>query len=635
MAFRKISCNFVWIENPTLIIMQDIIQLLPDSLANQIAAGEVVQRPASIVKELLENAIDAQAKYIRLVVREAGKDMVQVIDDGTGMSETDARMSLERHATSKIKTTDDLFNIRTMGFRGEALASIAAVAQVEIKTKRPTDELGTSLYVEASRLQKQQSIATNNGTTITVKNLFFNVPARRNFLKTNQVEMRHIIDEFHRVALAHPEIAFDFFNQELEVYSLPAGKLSQRIVHIFGKNYQKQLAPCQEETPFVQVYGYIGKPEQAKKTRGEQFFFVNNRFIKHAYLHHAVVSAFDTLLPKDTFPFYVLCLEIDPVHIDINIHPTKTEVKFDDERTVYAVINSAVRKALQTHHVGNTLDFTEDVNFNPSQFVQQTYNENYKNTNTSDYKQPSYNENYKNTLPAREKHNLQNWEKMYAQWQQDTPETKPVEGQILQSNANIASLFQGDITPENRSAILLQQRYLITSAKSGLMMIDYQGALERIWFDKLQEAKRKNKPLSQQLLFATTVELNQTDISLIQEIGDELKGLGLNFEWVGKDKICITGLPSEWADEPAEELLQELLQQYHTTTPALVWEKFDVLAKALAKRKAWRTPTMVETQELNLLIDRLFASSNPNYTPEGANIIKVWGMKSIEQFFKS
>ncbi|TAE06795.1 MAG: DNA mismatch repair endonuclease MutL, partial [Bacteroidetes bacterium] len=512
--------------------MQDIIQLLPDSLANQIAAGEVVQRPASIVKELLENAIDAQATYIRLVVREAGKELVQVIDDGMGMSETDARMSLERHATSKIKTTDDLFNIRTMGFRGEALASIAAVAQMEIKTKRAMDELGTHLYVEASRLHRQESISATNGTTISVKNLFFNVPARRNFLKSNQVEMRHIIDEFQRVALAHPNIAFDFFNQDTEVYSLPAGKLSQRIVHIFGKNYQKQLAPCQEETPFVSLYGYIGKPEQAKKTRGEQFFFVNNRYIRHSYLHHAVASAYEGLLPKEAHPFYVICLEIDPIHIDINIHPTKTEVKFDDERTVYGILHASVKKALQTHHVSNTLDFTEDTNFSPAQFIQQAYTETYQTANKTDYKADKI---FTPPSPTtRDKNNLQNWDKMYAQWQQEVPETnKPLEGQKFSSGANVAQLFETDVSSENRSAILLQQRYLVTPAKSGLMIIDYQAAMQRIWFDRLQDARKKNQPRSQQILFPTVVEINQADWVLLAEMEEELRALGLNFEALG------------------------------------------------------------------------------------------------------
>ena len=343
--------------------MQDIIHLLSDSIANQIAAGEVVQRPASVVKELLENSIDADARSIQLIVRDSGRTLIQVIDDGLGMSPSDARMSFERHATSKISKSEDLFAIRTMGFRGEALASIAAVAQVELKTARAIDEVGTWIRVEGSDFKGQEPIATPTGTSISVKNLFFNVPARRNFLKSNSVEMKHIIDEFHRVVLAHPNVGFSLYHNDHEIYALPAGKLSKRIVDIFGKNYREQLAKCEEETPFVTVRGYVGKPEAAKKTRGEQYFFVNNRFIKHGYLHHAVVSAYEATIPEGSSPFYVLFIEIDPSHIDINIHPTKTEVKFDDEKAIYAIIRSAVRQAVGVYNITPSLDFESDINF--------------------------------------------------------------------------------------------------------------------------------------------------------------------------------------------------------------------------------------------------------------------------------
>lgn len=337
--------------------MLDIIQLLPDSIANQIAAGEVVQRPASVVKELLENSIDAQAKQIQLIVREAGKTLIQIIDDGIGMSETDARMCFERHATSKIRSSEDLFKIKTMGFRGEAMASIAAVAQVEMRTRRITDELGILIRLEASELKAQEVVSTPPGTNIQVKNLFYNVPARRNFLKSNPVEMRHILDEFQRIALANPDISLSLYHNDSEIYNLPAGKLSRRIVDLFGKSYREQLASCEEETSFVSVRGYVGKPEFAKKTRGEQFFYANNRYIKNGYLNHAVMTAFEGLIPEGTHPFYVLFIEIDPIHIDINVHPTKTEIKFDDERTVYAIVQAAVRRAMSQHNLTPSLDF--------------------------------------------------------------------------------------------------------------------------------------------------------------------------------------------------------------------------------------------------------------------------------------
>jgi DNA mismatch repair protein MutL len=346
--------------------MPDIIQLLPEYLANQIAAGEVVQRPASVVKELMENAVDAGATQVQLIIKDAGKQLVQVVDNGAGMSPTDARMSLERHATSKIRSTEDLFRIRTLGFRGEALASIAAVAQVEIRTKQRDQDTGTLLLVEGSQVTSQQPTACPDGTSIAVKNLFFNVPARRNFLKSNAVEMRHILDEFQHVALANPQIAFSLYQNDLEVFGLPAGKLSQRIVALLGNGYKEQLANCEEVTPFITVKGYVGKPESAKKSRGDQFFFVNNRFIRSAYLNHAVLAAYEGLLPRDAHPFYVLFLELDPKSIDINVHPTKTEIKFEDEKTVYAVVRSAVKQSLGLHNIAPSLDFDGDVNFAPT-----------------------------------------------------------------------------------------------------------------------------------------------------------------------------------------------------------------------------------------------------------------------------
>jgi DNA mismatch repair protein MutL len=396
--------------------MLDIIQLLPDSIANQIAAGEVVQRPSSVVKELLENSIDAEATQVQLIVREAGKTLIQVIDNGKGMSETDARMCFERHATSKIRTSDDLFKIRTMGFRGEAMASIAAVSQVELKTRRNTDELGTMVRIEASELKAQEAISTPEGTNLLVKNLFYNVPARRNFLKSNPVEMRHIIDEFQRVALSNPDIAFSLYHNDAEIYNLPSGKLSRRIVDLFGKSYREQLAPCEEETSFVTVRGFVGKPQFAKKTRGEQFFFANNRFIKNSYLNHAVMSAFEGLMPEGSHPFYVLFIEIDPVHIDINVHPTKTEIKFDDERTVYAIVQAAVRKSMSQHNLAPSLDFDTNINYS-NQFF--SFNNAPTPTSTavpSKMNQADFDSERpfaKPEMSPREKSNLSNWNKLY------------------------------------------------------------------------------------------------------------------------------------------------------------------------------------------------------------------------------
>ena len=383
--------------------MPDIIHLLSDLLANQIAAGEVVQRPASAVKEILENAIDAQATKIQVIVKDAGKSLIKVVDNGIGMSETDARMSLERHATSKIKNTEDLFAIKTMGFRGEALASIAAVSQLHITTKQADSELGTSINIEASEIKGQEPVAVDNGTSVTVKNLFYNVPARRNFLKSNPVEMRHIVEDFQRIALSHPAIAFALYQNDLETYNLPPGKLSQRIVNIFGKNYQEQLANCKEETDHIKVYGYIGKPELAKKTRGEQFFFVNNRFIKNNYLNHAVLNAYEGLIPERSYPFYVIFIEMDPGNIDVNVHPTKSEIKFDDERTVYGVVRAVVKQALGTHNLSPSLDFGSNVNFDLSRLGQKIPE--IESKRDMDYA------HFRNT--SREISNLENWENLF------------------------------------------------------------------------------------------------------------------------------------------------------------------------------------------------------------------------------
>jgi DNA mismatch repair protein MutL len=614
--------------------MQDIIRLLPDAIANQIAAGEVVQRPASIVKELLENSIDAQAKTIRLLVKDAGKTLVQVMDDGSGMSETDARMSFERHATSKIKTTDDLFNIRTMGFRGEALASIAAVAQVELKTRRVGDDLGTCIQIEGSKIKSQEAIACQVGTSLAVKNVFFNVPARRNFLKSNPVEMRHILDEFQRVSLAHPEIEFSLYHNDLEVYQLPATKLSQRIVQIFGKNYQKQLASCQEDTTLLNIWGYIGKPENAKKTRGEQFFLVNKRYIRHPYLHHAVVSAYENLIPADTYPFYVLFLEIDPIHIDINIHPTKTEVKFDDERTAYAIVQSAVRKALSVHNLTPAIDFGVDVNFNPKQFKTNTLSENplYTGEANSNFK-PSQEFDY------RQKNNLDNWDKIYADLKAKTPENTADTENLLTFESNVNQLASEknkaweSFSPKNRSIIQVQMQYLLTPVKSGLMMIDQGAAWERIWYDKLLAQSDKMAGLSQQLVFPATIQLNSADFQLISEISAEIYNLGFVFDVLSDNRLLLKGIPADYEGENEQELLESLLEQFKNLQAELKVDKNLRLKRALAKRQANKSTKLLNQTEMNALIDRLFASSNPNYAPSGQAIIVMLNINQITNFF--
>jgi DNA mismatch repair protein MutL len=611
--------------------MQDIIRLLPDAIANQIAAGEVVQRPASIVKELLENSIDAGADSIRLIVKDSGKTLVQVIDNGSGMSETDARMCFERHATSKIKTTQDLFNIRTMGFRGEALASIAAVAQVELKTKRTNDDLGTLIQIEGSKLKSQETVAAQSGTTLSVKNLFFNVPARRNFLKSNPVEMRHILDEFHRVALAHPDLAFSLYHNDLEVYDLQSGKLSNRIVSIFGKNYQKQLAPCQEDTPLLKISGYIGKPENAKKTRGEQFFFVNKRYIRHPYLHHAVTSAYEDLIPNEHHPFYVLFLEIDPIHIDINIHPTKTEVKFDDERTAYAIVQSAVRKALRIHNFTPTIDFDLDVNFNPLAKADITLQENqlYPGTGSGKFKS-----NFETT---REKHNLDNWEKIYADLVQKTPDEKLDSSPLLTFESNVNQLEQNLDSPlenlKTRPVMQLQNQFLVTPVKSGLLIIDQKSAYERILYDRYQKQTEAQKISTQQLIFPITIKLNPPDFQLFIEIQEEIRNLGFVFDVVSDNQLILRGVPVEMEGENEQTLWEELIEQFKNEKPQLNLNHKSLVIRIMAQRNAAKMRPLRDNEEMNALIDQLFASSNPNYTPKGKPITVILDNNQITNLF--
>jgi len=628
--------------------MLDIIQLLPDSIANQIAAGEVVQRPASVVKELLENSIDAQSTNIQLIVREAGKTLIQVIDNGLGMSETDARMCFERHATSKIRTSDDLFKIRTMGFRGEAMASIAAVAQVEMRTRRTTDELGVLIKIEASELKAQEAIATPEGTSTQVKNLFFNVPARRNFLKSNPVEMRHIIDEFQRVALSNPEISFSLHHNDTEVYNLPAGKLSRRIVDLFGKGYREQLASCEEETSFVSVRGYVGKPEYAKKTRGEQFFFANNRFIKNSYLNHAVMSSFEGLIPEGSHPFYVLFIEIDPIHIDINVHPTKTEIKFDDERTVYAIVQAAVRKSMSQHNLMPSLDFETDVNFanNIFQFNGSPFEKTKETVGVSSFARTT-------EAPFREKTNLTNWNKLYEglnrqldDFERKEPEieqTKVDFGDTTESTSFLLKSKANDIgsnrpqrasQDSEASTFQIHNRYIISQVKSGMLLIDQRAAYERILYEKFSQNLRKNGGASQQLLFPTKVKLTTADFHLLLEIQDEIRNLGFVLSVVEHDSFMVNGIPADSPEENEQQMLEGILEQFKQNESELHLDKAENLARAMAKRSAGRYGNHALTVlEMNTLVEQLFASSNPSYTPSGEITMKIVSLSDMASLF--
>ncbi|MBL7888728.1 MAG: DNA mismatch repair endonuclease MutL [Bacteroidia bacterium] len=616
--------------------MADIIQLLPDSVANQIAAGEVVQRPASAVKELMENALDAGAKSIKLIVKDAGKTLIQVIDNGCGMSETDARMSFERHATSKIRKADDLFAIKTMGFRGEALASIAAIAQVELKTRRIGDEIGVKLEVEGSEVKLQEACSTPEGTSFSVKNLFYNVPARRNFLKTDSVELRHIIDEFQRVAIPNPDVAFSFHHNGSEIFNLPAGNLKQRLMGIFGNSYNTRLVPVEEDTDIVKIKGFVIKPEFAKKTRGEQFFFLNKRFIKNSYLHHAVQSAFEQLLPNDSFASYFLMLDVNPKTIDINIHPTKTEVKFEDEKAIYAFLRSTVKKSLGQFNIAPSLDFDQEAHL---------YNMPLKPLDGI-IKQPtikvdpSYNPFKSEGMKAeklqteRELSNKANWDKLYERHTNDQFDLNiPKEESTTQQS--IDSDWDNDRHESNKKATYqLHNKYILSHIKTGFMVIDQQGAHERILYERILENFEKHKAATQQELFPKTIELNAADFALVKELKDDIQAIGFDISEFGKNTFVIHGVPADTIDHDSVSLLEGLIENYKQNMIELKSDKRENLARSMAYNMAIKEGKVLSQDEMNNIIDELFACKMPYATPNGKPTITTFSIDDLDKRFK-
>ncbi len=616
--------------------MADIIQLLPDSVANQIAAGEVVQRPASAVKELMENALDAGAKSIKLIVKDAGKTLIQVIDNGCGMSETDARMSFERHATSKIRKADDLFAIKTMGFRGEALASIAAIAQVELKTRRIGDEVGVKLEVEGSEVKLQEACSTPEGTSFSVKNLFYNVPARRNFLKTDSVELRHIIDEFQRVAIPNPEIAFSFHHNGSEIFNLPAGNLKQRLMAIFGNSYNTRLVPVEEDTDIVKIKGFVIKPEFAKKTRGEQFFFLNKRFIKNSYLHHAVQSAFEQLLPYDSFASYFLMLDVNPKTIDINIHPTKTEVKFEDEKAIYAFLRSTVKKSLGQFNIAPSLDFDQEAHLynmplkpidgiikQPTIKVDPNYN-------------PFKSEGMKaeKFQTERELSNKANWDKLYERHANDQFELNipKEEGPTQQS---IDSDWDNDRHESNKKATYqLHNKYILSHIKTGFMVIDQQGAHERILYERILENFENHKAATQQELFPKSIELNAADFALVKELQADIHAIGFDISEFGKNTFVIHGVPADTVDHDPVSLLEGLIENYKQNLIELKSDKRENLARSMANNMAIKEGKVLSQEEMNSIIDELFACQMPYSTPSGKPTITTFSIDDLDKRFK-
>jgi len=617
--------------------MSDIIHLLPDAVANQIAAGEVVQRPASAVKELLENAVDSGADKIQLIVKEAGKALIQVIDNGCGMSFTDARMCFERHATSKIRKADDLFAIRTMGFRGEAMASIAAIAQVELKTRRHEDELGTKICIEASEIISQEPCATAAGTSVCIKNLFYNTPARRNFLKGNSIEMRHIIDEFQRVALAYQQIFFTLHHDGQEVFHLPTATLKQRIVHLFGNNYNQKLVPVQEDTSIIKLEGFVGKPEFARKTRGEQFFFVNNRFIRDNYLNHAVTSAFQELLQDDSFPLYVLFISIDPAKIDINVHPTKTEIKYQDEKAVYAIIRSAVKRSLGQYNITPSLDFDRETGFDQmishkplDQIVPPgiKFNPDF-NPFSNEVKTALDTSVLRSSAERRKPDFVQNWDTLYAITQGKITEQQEIDTQQRKVSVDNTQLSK----PGERQLFQIHNRFILSPIKSGFMLIDQQAAHERILYERFLIQLENHSGVSQQTLFPQSISMSTSDFELLKSLFQDVRALGFDIREFGKNTVVVEGIPAELTKASENEMLEKLLEGFKNNQSALKLDKHDNLARTLAKNAAVNPGTRFSLEEMNQLTDQLFACQMPNVSLAGKPVIITYTLEELFQKF--
>ncbi len=609
-------------------VVPDKITLLPDNIANQIAAGEVIQRPASAVKELLENAVDAGATEIKLIINDAGKSLIQVIDNGSGMSETDARMSFERHATSKIKTIEDLFHIRTMGFRGEALASIAAVAQVELKTKRSEDETGVYIEVENSTVKKQEPIAAPVGTSIAMKNLFFNVPARRNFLKSNAAEMRHIVDEFTRVAMSFPDILFTLTTNNQQLFHLEAGSLKQRIVQLLGNNYNARLVTVKEDTDYMNIYGFVGKPETAKKTRGDQYFFVNNRFIKSPYLNHAVMNAYQEMIPSDSFPMYVLFIDLDPAVVDVNVHPTKQEIKFEDEKIIYAFVQSAIKHALAQFSITPTLDFDLDASIQQLSSIQQPFTEERKSAATSGSIYKGFTQkNQAHFIEKSERSELKHWKELYESSESGAGSREST----LQPNDPLP-------TPDSRltTEIELTQllnTYITVPSKNGFLLIHQQAAHERVLYEQLKAASKDKPVAAQRNMFPATLELTPADAAVMEEIISDLQLLGYLIEPFGKNTFVIQGTPADVEAGNEKHIIDVLLEQYKHFSNEVKFSKREKLVRSLARQQSIKTGVRLTEREMRQLVNDLFACEQSNVTMDGNPTYLEFKQEQLERMF--
>jgi DNA mismatch repair protein MutL len=610
----------------------DIIQLLPDHIANQIAAGEVIQRPASAVKELLENAVDAGATEIQLIIQDAGKQLLQVIDNGKGMSETDARMAFERHATSKIKAIEDLFRIKTMGFRGEALASIAAVAQVELKSKRAEDTAGTFIEIENSVVKKQEPIAASTGTSIAMKNLFFNVPARRNFLKSNAAEMRHIVDEFIRVAMAYPEIFFSLSANGQQMFHLEKGTLKQRIVQILGNQYNSKLVTVQEQTDYMNIGGFIGKPETAKKTRGDQYFFVNNRFIKSAYLNHAVASAFQEMIATDSFPTYVLFIDLEPSQVDVNVHPTKQEIKFEDEKIVYAFVQSAVKHALAQFSITPTLDFDLDPGIQHLDAVSKPFTDQKKNEASSSSLYQTFTQKHAaHKIEPSYKSELKHWKDLPPtpkgeQWQAPAATQQS-------NNSTIEQFTSKELFIPEQDFSQLHSTYIVAATSKGIMLIHQQNAHERILFERYQQAISGSAVATQRSLFPATLNVSPQDAVMLNEIIPDLHQLGYHVEPFGKNTFVIQGTPADVEQGNESFAIELLLEQIKHFSSDVKFSKREKVIRSLAQQHSIKAGRSLTQKEMKHLVEDLFQCHQPNVTALGHPTYTELKKEELEKLF--
>lgn len=607
--------------------MADLIRLLPDHVANQIAAGEVVQRPASVVKELLENSLDSGAARITLAVKDAGRTLIQVIDDGKGMSPTDARLCFERHATSKIRQADDLSAIRTKGFRGEALASIAAIAQVELRTREQDQELGTRVLIEGSRVRAQEPIAGPAGTSISVRSLFFNTPARRQFLKSDSVEQKHVLDEFFRIALAHPDVGFRLVSNEREEFNLQPGAadgswsaaMRQRITGLFGRKHDERLVPVEEGTDFVHVQGFVGKPEFAKRTRGEQFFFVNRRFIRSNYLEHAVRRAYEELVSADSYPGWFLFIDIDPAQIDINIHPTKTEIKFRDDRAVYAIVHAAVRRALGRFNITPSLDFEPE----PAMIA------------ASATAVPAWRPSDLGAFTSPPRPSPEGWQKLF-----DMGMASPVEEATVATMTarpapdDLVLPSREEDASGDRPVFQLHGRYIVAQVRSGVLVVDQHRAHERILYERNLKLLAQGAGITQTELFPRHLELSATDLALIEGVLHELRCMGLDLELFGGRTVQVNGMPAESADEDPARLIEQLLEQLRSAGSALRNERHPALARGMARSMAIRHGRVLGIAEMHGLIDRLFACEQPTSTPSGKPVLFTFTLNDLNERFE-